>query len=100
MSTLRQGRSRGQERGQPVGLVAKDSPGVRPPAPHGPGTGTLEKPAKPLSYEKKTRCVSFWIKESDYFKLLEMATDNRTMASIGRQALNHYLKQLRKKGRP
>lgn len=100
MSTLRQRRSRGREQGQSAGLIAKDSPAVGQPAPHGPGTDALEKPAKPPLHEKKTRCVSFWIRESDYFKLLEMATDNTTMASIGRQALNHYLKRLQKKGRP
>jgi hypothetical protein len=100
MSTLRQGRSREQERGQPVDLFAKSSPAVRQPAPQGMSTGALKRLPKPPLHEKKTRCVSFWIRESDYLKLLEMATDNTTMANIGRQALNHYLKRLQKKGRP
>jgi hypothetical protein len=95
MSTLRPDGSRGQERCQSVRLIIRGSPGAP-----GIGPGELKKPPKPPLDEKKTRCVSFWIRESDYFKLLKMARDNTTMASIARRALKHYLERFRKRGRP
>jgi hypothetical protein len=59
----------------------------------------LNKEPKLSLREKKTRCISIWIPESDYLRLLEMAADNSSIANIGRQAVTHYLKSLRKKGR-
>jgi hypothetical protein len=57
-----------------------------------------KEPKLPLR-EKKTRCISIWMRESDYLRLVEIAADNTSVANIGRQAVTHYLKSLRKKGR-
>jgi len=46
--------------------------------------------------EKKTRCISFWVAESEYFQVLELATDEAGIATIGRKALRRFLESARK----
>ena len=46
--------------------------------------------------EKKTRCISFWVGESEYSQVLELAGDETAIATIGRKALRRFLESARK----
>jgi hypothetical protein len=46
--------------------------------------------------EKKTRCISFWISENEYWQVLELASDETGIATIGRKALRRFLENAKK----